>query len=153
MAKPLERVRLRFPPRLNPGWSPVCGVSNLQYVRAFFINDLFASQVSASGVCILLGQQQFEALEHRVLTSPEVLVREVPLFATHELRPMSVVFIFTVVLALIVIVDLLGRHRHDCCAYAVILDRALSDNECIHYVLAHKHPGQRCVELTKVVEN
>lgn len=64
-----------------------------------------------------------------------------------SLVPSSMVFIFTVVLALIVIiVDFLRRQRYD--------DRtSLSGNKRVGYAIAYKHVSKRCLKVIEAVDN
>src|SRR5215831_3812956 len=44
-------------------------------------------------------------------------------------------------------------HRHDLRSHSLVVDRALTDNKCVHYTRAYNHVSKRCLEVGQPVEN
>src|SRR5262249_6323113 len=44
-------------------------------------------------------------------------------------------------------------HRHDLRSHSLVVDRALTDNKCVHYTRAYQHVSKRCLEVGQAVEN
>src|SRR5215510_16340363 len=68
----------------------------------------------------------------------------VPLPAPSGLAPCWLVIVFGVAPV---------GHRHDMRSHSLVVDRALTDNECVHYSRAYKHVSKRCLEVGQAVEN
>src|SRR5215831_1632681 len=55
-------------------------------------------------------------------------------------------------LVIVFVVAPVGQ-RHDMRSHSLVVDRALTDNECVHYTRAYKHVSKRCLEVGQAVEN
>src|SRR6516165_11694335 len=55
-------------------------------------------------------------------------------------------------LAIVFVVAPVG-HRHDLRSHSLVVDRALTNNECVHYTRAYRHVSKRCLEVVQAVEN